>query len=301
MAKKHFSVILVPHTKTSIRTLSLSKRSIKTAIAGAGVAVLLLIAVLVDYVALNGLRAKYRALERETAGQREKIAGYETSVQRLTAQIARFEEFAQRLNVMAGLKSPVVMDSLPGLGGGEEAADPGAAAASGPNAPAGSLGTIQSLSVKALSVENNLGSLVNFWEGHGLELASTPSIKPAQGYIASTWGYRSDPFTGLRTFHYGMDISTNTGNPVVATADGTVIRVAQDKFLGKHVIVNHGFGYTTVYAHLSEFKSRNGQRVKRGDLLGLVGMTGKAVGPHVHYEVRLDGKPVNPWNFLLEE
>ena len=101
--------------------------------------------------------------------------------------------------------------------------------------------------------------------------------------------------------HRGVDIATNIGNPIVATADGIVLKVLSDKILGNYVMLGHGFGYTTLYGHMSKFAVKTGQRVKRGEVIGYIGQTGKAVGPHVHYEVRVDGKPVNPWRYFLEE
>jgi murein DD-endopeptidase MepM/ murein hydrolase activator NlpD len=124
---------------------------------------------------------------------------------------------------------------------------------------------------------------------------------PTAGWIASVYGHRNDPFTGAWTMHWGLDISTNVGNPIMATADGIVIKVETDKYLGKNVTISHGNGFTTVYGHMSNFAVRAGQKVKRRDIIGYIGQTGKAAGPHVHYEVFKDGKRVDPRNFLLEE
>jgi murein DD-endopeptidase MepM/ murein hydrolase activator NlpD len=101
--------------------------------------------------------------------------------------------------------------------------------------------------------------------------------------------------------HWGLDISTNIGNPIMATADGIVIKVETDKYLGKNVTISHGNGFTTVYGHMSNFAVTAGQKVKRRDIIGYIGQTGKAAGPHVHYEVFKDGKRIDPRNFLLEE
>ncbi len=306
MAKKHFSVIIVPHSKTSHKTFSVSHRAVKTAVAGSGLFVVLVGAFLVDYVSMNFLRHRYRLLVKETAVQQEKIAGYEASVNRMKATISRFEEYAKKLNVWSGMKAPDVIGDAPGLGGGSGPEPDPPPPASGPQVspPSSNVlapGAIKSLSDKAESLESNLNTLTNYFQESTLQLSSRPSIFPAQGYLVSAFGYRADPFTGMRAFHYGVDITTQTGNPIVATADGIVLTVVQDKFLGKHVIISHGFGFTTIYGHMSAFKVRPGQKVKRGDVIGLVGMTGKAVGPHVHYEVRMDGKQVNPYNYLLEE
>jgi murein DD-endopeptidase MepM/ murein hydrolase activator NlpD len=119
--------------------------------------------------------------------------------------------------------------------------------------------------------------------------------------MSSPYGWRDDPFTGKRTFHHGIDIATSYGNPIYATADGTVIQARTDKIGGKTIKIKHMFGYVTIYCHLSKFLVKVGQKVKRGETIGLVGSTGKARGPHVHYEVQLNSKEKNPYYFLLEE
>jgi murein DD-endopeptidase MepM/ murein hydrolase activator NlpD len=307
MAKKHISVIIVPHTKTSTKTLCFSQRALKILAVGGIVFGLVLLAVLVDYVRMSVIRGRYKALRVETAEQRSTIAGYERSISELQTKISNLESYTKKLNVMAGLKSPDVLTAPAGVGGG----DPGKGEPEpeiNPNeapAPRGpqiiNPGTIQNLSQKAKSLENNLASLLNFFESDSLRLASTPSIMPAAGWISSVFGHRNDPFTGAWTMHWGLDISTNIGNPIMATADGIVIKVETDKYLGKNITISHGNGYTTVYGHMSNFAVRAGQKVKRRDIIGYIGQTGKAAGPHVHYEVFKDGKRVDPRNFLLEE
>jgi murein DD-endopeptidase MepM/ murein hydrolase activator NlpD len=268
---------------------------------------LILAAVLVDYVRMSVIRGRYKALKAETAEQRTTIAGYEKSIGELRSTISHFESYAKKLNVMAGLKSPDVLTTPAGIGGGEpdkevpEAeSDPNQIpAASGPQII--SPGTIQNLSQKAQSIESNLNSLLSYFESDNLRLATTPSIMPTAGWISSVYGHRNDPFTGAWVMHWGLDISTNIGNPIMATADGIVIKVETDKYLGKNVTISHGNGFTTVYGHMSNFNVKAGQRVKRRDIIGYIGQTGKAAGPHVHYEVFRDGKRVDPRNFLLEE
>lgn len=308
MTKKHISVIIVPHTKTSTKTLCFSQKTLKILAIGGIVLGLALMAVLVDYVRMSVIRGRYKALRVETAEQRSTIAGYEKSITELQAKISNLESYTKKLNIMAGLKSPDVLTAPAGVGGGDPGKDepepyieqpPAAPAAAGPQVI--TPGTIQNLSQKAQSIESNLTSLLNFFESDNLRLASTPSIMPTAGWIASVFGHRNDPFTGAWTMHWGLDISTNIGNPIVATADGIVIKVETDKYLGKNVTISHGNGYTTVYGHMSNFAVRAGQKVKRRDIIGYIGQTGKAAGPHVHYEVFKDGKRVDPRNFLLEE
>lgn len=133
-------------------------------------------------------------------------------------------------------------------------------------------------------------------------LAAIPAIQPVRNEnlkrMASGFGYRTDPFTKAKKMHEGMDFTAKTGTPVFATGDG-VVGQADNKAsgFGNHVVIRHGYGYETLYAHLSKYNCRAGQRVKRGDIIGYVGSTGRSEGPHLHYEVHKDGKVVNPLNF----
>jgi murein DD-endopeptidase MepM/ murein hydrolase activator NlpD len=133
-------------------------------------------------------------------------------------------------------------------------------------------------------------------------LSAIPAIQPVRNenlkHMASGFGYRTDPFTKARKMHEGMDFTAKTGTPIFATGDGIVARADNTvSGYGNHIVIRHGFGYETLYGHLSKYKSRAGQRVKRGDIIGYVGSTGRSEGPHLHYEVRKNGKVVNPLNF----
>ena len=133
-------------------------------------------------------------------------------------------------------------------------------------------------------------------------LSAIPAIQPVRNEnlkrMASGFGFRSDPFTKITKMHNGMDFTAPTGSPIFATGDGIVDRAdAAASGFGNHVVINHGFGYESLYAHLSQYNCRPGQVVKRGDIIGYVGSTGRSQGPHCHYEVHKDGAVVNPLNF----
>jgi len=120
--------------------------------------------------------------------------------------------------------------------------------------------------------------------------------------MASGYGMRIDPHYKTPAFHAGMDFTAPTGTPIYATGDGTVIRADRaSRGYGNHVRIDHGFGYTTLYAHMSKTNVKVGSEVKRGEIIGYVGNTGKSVGPHLHYEVRKNDKPVNPINFYFSD
>ena len=133
-------------------------------------------------------------------------------------------------------------------------------------------------------------------------LTSIPAIQPVSSSdlkrMASGYGYRIDPFTKKRTMHWGMDFSAKTGTPIYATGDGRIARAdARAVGFGNHVRIDHGFGYVSIYAHMDKIVVRRGNKVKRGDLIGYVGNTGRSVAPHLHYEIVKDGRKINPINF----
>lgn len=129
---------------------------------------------------------------------------------------------------------------------------------------------------------------------------ATPSIWPAHGWLTGTFGGRSDPFTGERGFHQGLDISTPKGQPVYATADGRVDSASYTGDYGNLLVLTHNFGLTTRYGHLSSFKVKPGEAVRRGDVIGLVGSTGRSTGAHLHYEILANGKLINPLQLLTQ-
>lgn len=156
---------------------------------------------------------------------------------------------------------------------------------------------------KQLAVQSkSLDEIVKLAHSKEKLLSAIPAIQPVRNenlkQMASGFGYRIDPFTKIRKMHNGMDFAANTGAPIFATGDGVVERADNlASGYGNHIVIRHGFGYISLYAHLSKYKCRKGQQVKRGDIIGYVGSTGRSEGPHCHYEVHKDGKVVNPLNF----
>lgn len=297
MANKYLSLIIIPHYKGKRRVLTLSHKSIKILSGITAVLFIALVVFLVDYFMMRGLRQEFKTLSAVKAEQETTLNRYEKSIDELNAKIDVFESYRQKLNVMAGLKSQEVIEIEPGLGGGEN----GQKVSLPESNHQINLNKLEDINKKADGIENNLNTLTNFYESQMLELAATPSISPTKGYWASPFGWRDDPFTGKRTFHTGVDIATHNGNPVVATADGLVLSTQTDRIGGKTIKISHpNSGYVTIYCHLSKYMVKPGQRVKRGDTIGLVGKTGRTRGPHVHYEVRLNGKRINPWYYILD-
>jgi len=158
------------------------------------------------------------------------------------------------------------------------------------------------LSKQTVVQSRSLDEIERLAENKAELIEAIPSIQPIKNQdltrMASGYGYRTDPFTKKRRFHYGMDFSARKGTPIYATGNGVVKRADnRSSGYGKHIRIDHGFGYISLYAHLSKYNVRRGQRVKRGDIIGYVGNTGRSVGPHLHYEIFKDKKKINPLNF----
>lgn len=147
-------------------------------------------------------------------------------------------------------------------------------------------------------------SVIDLWESLSERqslLNATPNIKPARGWLTSGFGYRISPFSGKAALHAGLDIAAAPGSPVYAPADGVVTFSSYDESYGKLISVDHGYGVSTRFAHLSQTYVQSGQRINKWDVIGAVGNTGRSTGPHLHYEVRINGTPVNPRNYILDE
>lgn len=161
---------------------------------------------------------------------------------------------------------------------------------------------IDSITNKIIKQTISLDEIVKFAKNKEKLMSAIPAIQPVRNEdltrMASGFGYRNDPFTKIRKFHKGMDFSAKTGTPIHATGDGRVVRADNSMSgYGNHILIQHGFGYQTLYAHLSKYKVKSGQHVKRGDVIGYVGSTGRSEAAHLHYEVYQNNKVVNPLNF----
>jgi murein DD-endopeptidase MepM/ murein hydrolase activator NlpD len=161
--------------------------------------------------------------------------------------------------------------------------------------------SLQDMDQTVSALTEKSSRLQAFFEDQQVLLASTPSIWPVRGYLSASFGNRKDPFTGMPDFHPGIDVSTPRGTRVVAPADGVVTYRGKRGAYGNAIVVDHGYGIVTRYAHLDGFNARPGQRVRRGDVLGFVGNTGRSTAPHLHYEVWVDDQLRNPITFILDE
>jgi murein DD-endopeptidase MepM/ murein hydrolase activator NlpD len=240
-------------------------------------------------------------MQAELAAQRAELKAAREEAQReinaVAARVGELQAQANRLNALGerltrdGKLSDGEFDfeHSPGMGGAEEAED----------MPAGDLlQSLDQLQQKFDRSGQQLSVLESMMYNQQLQLAAIPNGRPSQGYITSGFGTRSDPFTGGRAHHMGIDFSARIGDPVLAAAGGVVSFAGVKNGYGNVVEVDHGNGYSTLYGHNSRLVVRVGDIVRAGQQLAKAGSTGRSTGPHVHFEVHVNGRPVNPRPFL---
>lgn len=241
------------------------------------------------------LRASNLSLEQENASYREATGALTTQIESLQASIndlgirARVDPVSAR--AMEKLPAQIRNQGGTSMEGASALLTPEVARSS----PERAFGMLQNV---LTSLEGHLNILRRTVEKREALLNATPSIWPIHGWLSAGFGMRPDPFSGQADFHPGLDISAEKGTPIHATAAGTVKLAAPSGDYGNLVVVDHGFGLVTRYGHMSKFAVWQGQQVKRGDIIGYVGATGRATGPHLHYEVLVGGKLMNPLQLL---
>ena len=237
----------------------------------------------------------------EIKNQRSQIQSFAGELEILKNQVDTLSKFEDKVRLIADIKQTSDSSGLIGIGGiPSEELDPDIPLEQKHNNLIREMHQqVSQTNLAAQKQTLDFEHLIKLLEEKRNFLASTPSIKPIDGWISSRFGYRKSPFTGKKEFHSGLDISNKSGTKIVATANGRVSYAARKMYIGNMVMIDHGHGRVTKYGHMKKLLVKPGQKVKRGDVIGLVGNTGKSTGPHVHYEVRINGTPVNPLKYIL--
>lgn len=235
--------------------------------------------------------------------QRNQIQNFAIQINQLKDQLADLNDFEKRMRVIANYNNGEnETEGVLGIGGSmPEDLDPTIELKERQSALIQEMHEqVNQLDLVAVSQHERFENLYEHIEDQRSMLACTPTIRPVEdGYISSVFGYRTSPFTERREFHKGIDIATKTGTPIIATADGVVSFSGKNGSMGITIAIDHGYGYTTRYGHCHELLKKKGDKVKRGDVIALVGNTGTSTGSHVHYEVKLNGVQVNPRKYIL--
>jgi len=287
MGLKHHTIILVPHARARFRKWRISNLQIGLTVASLSALTLGSSYILWSYFTNRVDRRELDSVRQENDRLKQVNAGFESNLKSLEAQLTEYEDRTRKLAIVAGL------DSL------ADGAEAGVGGLTNP-ASEGPLG-VSSLASRSQSLSAELDQVEFQLEERRRWLSATPSIAPVKGLLTSWFGNRRDPINGRRENHPAVDIAAPPGKPVLATADGIVTQAADiGDGLGTAVSLSHGFGMTTRYGHMSRVNVKKGQMVKRGDVIGFVGSTGRSTGYHLHYEVLQDGSPVDPLAFILD-
>ena len=240
--------------------------------------------------------------QREAIGQqRLQIQSFAQEINALKEKLVKLDQFEEKIRVIANLEPNDPADNLFGVGGAApEDLDPQLELTQRHEGLIREMHRqMGELDMATQRQESSFGTLLDKLEGQRNLLSSTPAILPAGGWMTSPFGYRVSPFTGRKEFHKGVDIANRKGTAILATANGIVSYAGRKGAMGNLLVIDHGHGMITRYAHLSETLKKQGDKVKRGDIIAQMGNSGRSTGPHLHYEVHFNGVPVNPTQYIL--
>jgi murein DD-endopeptidase MepM/ murein hydrolase activator NlpD len=299
--KDYFNILVFGQKTSKTRHIRIHKKTFKIGLYLLGFGLLSTIFFLCDYIQVRKKTFELSQLQRQTQDQKSKIHFFSSKIEDLEKQLSRLKDFDKKIRIIANLEKSQETTSFMGMGG--PSPSDLREKLKGEKDETGLTqqlrADIERLESEATSQEESLSELEKLLQSKKEILVHTPSIWPVHGWVTSGFGFRIDPFTGLTQMHEGLDISNRIGTPVIATADGIVSDTGRDSSHGNVLVISHGFGMTTRYLHLNKVFVRAGQKVKRGDKIAEVGMTGRSTGPHLHYEVRVNGIPVNPVRYIL--
>ncbi|MFH2063863.1 MAG: M23 family metallopeptidase [Pseudomonadota bacterium] len=268
-----------------------------------------LVGIVSNYIMLRKDIADSQALRMNIAGQQQEIETQHLQIQKfadeinlLKSKLIDLNQFEKKIRIIANIEKADDSESLFGIGGSmPEDLDVDASLEKKHDRLIREMHEqIDSLEYASKIQSEGLESVLHKLEEKRNLLASTPSILPTFGIISSGFGYRASPFTGKREMHKGIDIATSKGSPIVATADGIIAFAGSKGLLGNTILIDHGHGISTRYAHCYKLLKNRGDIVKRGDIIARVGNTGRSTGPHLHYEVRVNNIQVNPERYILD-
>jgi murein DD-endopeptidase MepM/ murein hydrolase activator NlpD len=302
MASKKTTIVFLPRGSNKIRKINIPNRLIFTLACLFFLITLGVGWLITDYKKIKTQIPELNYLRKENTTQKTQLVALSKKINQINQRMAKLQEFERKLRVMTNLEPSEGQDQFFSLGGSNINN-----LKSDYQLKEVHKGLIHQMhkSLENLETEIEVTSisqteLNNFLKEQKSILACTPSISPTNGWFSSGFGYRISPFTNQREFHKGLDIGTRIGTPVIAPADGLVVFAGREGNFGKMLSINHGYNLRTRYGHLHKFRVKKGQYVKRGQIIAEVGKTGRVTGPHLHYEVLLNGVPVNPFRYILD-
>lgn len=289
MRKRYYILLVARDPEGQLRKIPIPLHYLYVFLAGAVIGTFTITGMAGSYTRMLAKVERFNQLRTEKEALTNRYAQLEQVAQEKEIQAASLGSLASEVSALYGLKSD---PALAGTSSGDFTDEQFIS----------SVGQFQALRTTAMSgaasiamtFEPSRGATTADW----LRLAAAPNLWPVEGTVTGSFGERTDPFNGEGAFHSGVDISTSYGHPVLAPADGVVVFSEVMGGYGRMVVISHGNGISTRFGHLSAFAVAPGQRVRRGDTIGYVGLSGRSTGPHLHYEVRINNTPVNPYKYL---
>lgn len=308
MAKK-YTILVIDDQGKPIRESRCSKTTIRLLVTATLIMVALLGVGLYRYASLHQSIAGERLMQAQLArqiheieSQNKQIQLFADNINEIKSSLLTLNDFEQKIRIMANMEHKGGQADLFAIGGSmPEDLDTQIALREDHDILIRQMHEqVDQIEQVAAIQKTSFDSLVKSLDGKRNLLAATPSLRPTRGWLSSEFGYRISPFTGKRELHKGLDIANRHGTPIIAPADGVVTYAKKKWLIGNMVTIDHGYGMVTRYGHLDKFKIKKGARVKRGEIIALMGNTGRSTGPHLHYEVLLNGVPVNPMRYILD-
>ncbi len=311
-SKKFFTILVVPDRTSRVRKLTIPRTWLAGVAAALGVILFAVGGILVHYVRVLQQIGDYQSVYQENREVAMQLARYQEQIRKLDSRLDHLERVEHKLRVMTSLEDPARNIAIGPLTDREQPADLASALDEPSDLAPGSsddrrdfefrkLGyRLEKLEGEAKARELSLEELHALLDDQRSVLNSTPSIWPTRGFVSSTFGYRVSPFTSVKRMHEGLDVAAPRGTEVFAPADGVVTYAGVKGAYGNIIVVDHGYGLVTRYGHLSQILTQPGAHIRRGERIAKVGNTGRSTGDHLHYEVRIDGVPVNPTRYILD-
>jgi murein DD-endopeptidase MepM/ murein hydrolase activator NlpD len=308
--------MVIPERTRKVHKLILPFFALKLALILVSFGAVFMLLISIDYIHVLGQLAENKRLKGENFRLRQDLQLVRNKVDTMEATIERVRNYAKKLQILSGQGDKSALDLKPGEDAGEITREP--AAGKNPlkrgsklmlplerdlnfkNASLSLPERVDGLQNAGLVTEASLSQLQVFFLAQTAVMAATPSLLPINGWISSGFGYRRHPYDGSYRLHAGVDIVADNGTPVRAPASGTILFSGNRSGYGKVVVIDHGYGIRTLFGHGSKLFVNAGEKVKRGQKIAEVGSTGKSTGPHLHYEIRKNGLPVNPAAFFSQ-
>jgi murein DD-endopeptidase MepM/ murein hydrolase activator NlpD len=299
--KEHYNILIFGPKTSRSRHLKIRKKTFKIALYLFAFALLSTTFFFCDYIQVKKKAFELSRLREEAQAQKSQLHFFSSKIEDLEKQLSKLKDFDKKIRIIANLERGQETTSLMGMGGPSpsDIRDKLKSAKDDPGLVQQMKADVERLQSEAITQELSLAELEKNLQTKKEMMVHMPSLWPTMGWVTSGFGFRTNPFSGLSQMHEGMDISNRVGTLVVAPSDGIVSDVGNDLVYGKILVISHGFGMTSRYCHLSKALVKAGQKVNRGDKIAEIGMTGRTTGPHLHYEVRLNGIPVNPLRYIV--